>query len=266
MSFLEDILDVGSGVWDWATGSSTSAGVARAAALGYMLKEVQASINKDNEKSTKSSGGSSDSSGVTDYGVREQVDPDTNHSIPLVYGTAFLGGAVTDAVLSADNQTMWYCITICEQTGNLMSTNSPSVISFQDIWWNTTKIGFQSNGKTVASLTDDDGNVSTDMNGLVEFYFFSNGSDNPVAIAGRSQGNTLPAYQIFPDWTEDHTMDGLVFCLIKVTYSAEKNVTGLGTLEFKMSNTMKMPGDVLYDYMTNTRYGGGITPEEIYSE
>jgi hypothetical protein len=30
-----------------------------------------------------------------------------------------------------------------------------------------------------------------------------------------------------------------------------------------MKNTMTLPGDVLYDYMTNTRYGAGIPEAEI---
>jgi len=30
-----------------------------------------------------------------------------------------------------------------------------------------------------------------------------------------------------------------------------------------MSNSMTMPGDVLYDMMTNTTYGAGIAPADI---
>lgn len=254
MSFLDDIVDVGSSVWDWATGSSTSAGIARATALGYMLKEVQASINKDND-ATKT---------AKDFGVREQVDPDTDHNIPVVYGQAFLGGIVTDAVLSDDNMTMWYCITICEKTGVLMSSGADSVISFESVYWNEGKLAFKADGITVASISDADGNTSTEMDGLVKFYFFSGGSNKPVKLAGYGSGNTANANTIFPNWTTSHTMDDLVFALVRVDYNKTKNVTGLGNIEFQMRNTMKMPGDCLYDYMTNTRYGAGITPEEIY--
>jgi hypothetical protein len=28
---------------------------------------------------------------------------------------------------------------------------------------------------------------------------------------------------------------------------------------------MHLPGDVLFDYMTNTRYGAGIAPGDIYA-
>jgi hypothetical protein len=60
-------------------------------------------------------------------------------------------------------------------------------------------------------------------------------------------------------------MSDLVFCIIKLTYNKEKDITGLGNIEFKMTNSMTLPGDVMQDYMTNTRYGAGISNTEIYS-
>jgi hypothetical protein len=35
-------------------------------------------------------------------------------------------------------------------------------------------------------------------------------------------------------------------------------------MTFVIENSMKLAGDCLYDLMTNTRYGAGINPEEIY--
>jgi hypothetical protein len=272
VSFLDDIVNVGSSVWDWATGNSTSAGVARAAALGYMLKEVQASINKDNERgqSTGSSSGGSTTL-EQDYGVREQVDPDTTNVIPVVYGQAFLAGSVIDAVLSEDNQTMWYCITICEKTGVLMSTFDEetgtaieSRISFEGMYWNNGQLTFAADGITATALTDADGNSSDDVNGLIQVWLYNNGSNSPTRFTGYSEpALAYPAYEIFPNWTPNHTMDNIVFAIVKVTYNKTKNVTGLGTLEFKMKNTLSQPGDVIYDYLTNKRYGAGIAPEEI---
>lgn len=268
MSFLDDIVDVGSSVWDWATGSSMSAGVARAAALGYMLKEVQASINKDNEKSSSSGAGSTTDTSTPekDYGVREEVDPDTENTIPVVYGQAFVGGLIVDAVLSDDNMTMWYCIAVCEKTGKLMSNDQDSKISFEGIYWNNSQMKFNLDGVTASSLTDDSGNTSDDINGLVQVYLFDNGSNSPAKLSGYSQGTSTAAFAIFPNWTQNHTMDNIVFAIFKVTYNREKNITGLGNIQFKIKNTMSQPGDCIYDYMTNTRYGAGIAPEEIYRE
>jgi hypothetical protein len=50
-----------------------------------------------------------------------------------------------------------------------------------------------------------------------------------------------------------------------MTYSSEKNLTRIPTIRVQLTNSMTMPGDVVYDYMTNTRYGAGIDPSEIYS-
>ncbi len=262
MSFLDDIIDVGSSAWDWVSGSSTSAGVARAAALGLMLREVQSSINKDNE--------SSSSSGTTTNpyanGAREQVDPDTENTVPVIYGQAYVSPKVFDAKLVDDNQTMWYALVLCEKTGTLMSTNQPSVISFREVYWNQSRVIFNSDGITAKALIDESGNSSEDIDGRVKFYFFNNGSDGPCNLATLSAGNTAPAYNLMPGWTSNHKCSDLVFVLVQVYYDATKQITGLGNLEFKLNNTLKRPGDVIYDYMTNERYGAGIKPEEINSQ
>lgn len=259
MSFLDSIVDFGSDVWDWATGSSTSAGVARAAALGYMLKEVQSSINKDNDKKAKTQG-----SGFTpDLGVREQVDPNTENRIPVVYGSTFVGPTVFDAWMSNDNQTMWYALAICEQTGVLMSNSQQSVITIDAVYWNQTKVSFQPDGVTASTLTDEDGVSSNQVDGLVQFFAYSGNSNSPIRINNYGTQTLTQAYNIMPNWTANHQVNGTVFVIAKVTYNKEKSVTGLGDLEFKVNNTMRQPGDCIYDYMTNSRYGAGIAPEEI---
>jgi hypothetical protein len=65
------------------------------------------------------------------------------------------------------------------------------------------------------------------------------------------------------NWDSTYKMQDLVFAVAVVRYNASKGIRGLGTLKFKLKNSMTQPGDCLYDYMTNTRYGAGIKPEEI---
>jgi len=76
----------------------------------------------------------------------------------------------------------------------------------------------------------------------------------------------VSANGIMPSWTPEHTMDDLVFAIVRVDYNRDKNITALGDVKFKIKNTMSQPGDVIFDYMTNTRYGAGIPAEEIYSQ
>lgn len=260
MSFLDDIVDIGSDIWGAVTGSGVIGGVAKATALGFLLKEVTSSVNKDNTKPETTT------TTAVDPGVRLQVDPDPTHAIPVVYGEAYLGGIVTDAKLSNDNQVMWYCITICEKTGTKLSDNTDSVIAFEELFWNDQKISFQSDGITVASVIDNNGSANSDINGLVKIYCYNNGSNSPVVPSGYTNGALTAAYAVWGDnqgWSSSYTMSNLVFALVRVEYNKEKNITGLPNLKFKMQNSMTQPGDCLYDYVTNTRYGAGIDPAEI---
>lgn len=264
MSFLDDIVDVGSSIWGTLTGPSVAGGVARAAALGYMLKEVTASIKKDNAVPSTAQ---ENNATTPDYGVREQVDPSTDNTVPVVYGTAFLQGSVIDAVLTNSNQTMYYAIVLCERTGVKLSDGQQSQVYIEEIYWNGDKLNWQGDGQTVSSQTSADGVIDQSMNGLVKFWLYNNGSDNQVGPLGVNLPyGTASAYNVFPGWTVNHKMSNLIFAIVEVNYNKEKNVTGLGTLEFKIKNTMTQPGDVLNDYLTNTVYGAGLSPEEIYSE
>ena len=259
MSFIDDLAQVGSKLFDSVASSNIASTVAKTAALGFLLNQVNKSTNKQN-----SLPGTANST-QPDRTVREQMSPDSNHSIPVVYGSAFIKGIITDAILSSDKKTMWYCVTICEKTGLKLSDGQDSVINFEKIYWNGNEITFQSDGVTVQSTADEDGNVDNSMNGFVHIYCFNNGSGNPVAPLGYTNTGLAWAYALFPNWTAQHTMDKLVFVLVSVEYNKEKNITSLGELEFKIANSMTLPGDVLNDYMKSTRYGAGLTDGEIYS-
>ena len=51
-------------------------------------------------------------------GARVQLPPATNNKLPVVYGTAFIGGSIVDAKISTDLQTMWYVIALAEVTNS----------------------------------------------------------------------------------------------------------------------------------------------------
>lgn len=259
MSFLNDIIGVGKQIYKTVTSSSIGGTLARTALLGLVVNQINKSVNKSNDLPNSAK------LNEKDRFVREQLSPDANHSVPVVYGDAYTKGIITDAIMTESNGVMWYCVTICEKTGTLLSTSADSVISFKKIYLNNCEVTFQSNGQTVASITDADGNVNTDVAGLINIYCFNNGSNSPTLPEGYTNPSLLFARDIFPGWTANHSMSNLIFVIVKVTYSKEKNVTSLGDLDFKLNNTMTLPGDVMNDYMTNTRYGAGIDPAEIYS-
>jgi hypothetical protein len=131
------------------------------------------------------------------------------------------------------------------------------------------RLGFKDNGTTVKTIWDDSGNNSEQWADLIEVYPFSGNSTSPVSFYTENTGNTQPAYNIMPGWTSTDTMNDLVFCIMKFRYSSEKTkkLTSIGReIKFKLSNTMTEPGDCMYDYMTNTRYGAGIPAAEIEAQ
>ena len=250
------------------TDTSTDAALARSAILFQSMRKLQNQINEENiRKNTQPT----------------KIDFKTagNYQIPVVYGDAWVTGAVTDAVLLEGPCILWCCVTLCEATGDLLSTKddtdpenityTASETTFADIILEDSTVVFRDDGITVAKLIAEDGTENTDVDGLIKIYPFNRGSSAPTAMPNTTAYDTVPqnnqaAYGLMPNWTTSHTMDELVFYLISVEYDAVKKVTKLPDVKVKLSNTMRQPGDCIWDYMRNSRYGAGIRDEEIYSD
>jgi len=258
MSFLDDVLDVAGGVYDFFTGPSLGGQLARTALTGFALNQVVSSINKSNEQPQQAT------TATVDPGVRLQYDPDPNARVPVVYGRAALGGIITDAQLTNGNRTMFYCITLCEKTGVKLSDSAQSAFSFKNIYWDDCALKFASDGITVSGWVDREGNYNTDMAGNIKVYCY-NGSSTAGVVPYPYSGSVPNAYSVMPGWTSNHTMSDLIFAIVRVDYNASANIKGLGDLRFDLENSMNQPGDCLYDYMTNTRYGAGINYTGIYA-
>ena len=90
-------------------------------------------INGNPNKGNNSSAGS--------QGGRIQVAPATNNKIPVLYGSAYVNGMITDARLKSigntTNDTMYYCIVLSEYTNNL--TASP-VYNLESVIWNDLRL------------------------------------------------------------------------------------------------------------------------------
>ena len=218
-----------------------------------------------------------------DAGSRQMLSPATNHKIPVLYGSAFMGGAITDAVLlnnGTNYNVMWTCLTISETTGKLFSTSADAAYTFNKCFRNTDQVIFKSDGITVNNTKDSDGNTDDSMAGLIKIYMYdgSGASADQLAPAATScVGNTSPTLSavnawdatMFPNWVApvgtvpNDRMSDLVFALVRVEYNRDKNVTSIGDYQFNVSNSMTDGGDVIFDYMTNTRYGAGVRLAEI---
>jgi hypothetical protein len=279
MSWLDDIIDVGSkivgGVFGGGDGSSwaqVGSGLAKSALAGFALNSVTKSINRENNQGSSGQSNSSSSGSATgpvtapDPGVRLQVNPSPDQKIPVIYGRCAMGGIITDAQLSDDSKTMAVVLTICEKTGkSTLGTGSDSYFTFKEIYRDNQKVVFKPDGVTVDYTIDPaTGAQNTDISGLVRIYCYNGGSQSPVAPYGYSISGQY-AWGIMPNWDSQYQMTDLIFAIVFVDYNKDKGTTDIGDMTFVIENSMVLAGDCLYDYMTNTKYGAGINPAEIYS-
>jgi hypothetical protein len=258
MSFIDSIVDVGKSVWNSVTGSGLGGTLVSTLLTGYALNQVSKSVGKSSNTSATQS-----QTAQVETGNKITLSPTSENRIPVVYGGAILAGIITDAKMSADNQKMTYCLTISEVTGTKISDGLASEFLFEDVYANGNRIVFKNDGVTANYMIDPDGNVDKSIDGLIKVYLYKNGSGSPAILDNYTAGSLVSAYSIMPGWTTSHSMNSLVFAIVEITYNKTKNVTALPNITFAIQNSMTMPGDCLWDYMTNTRYGAGIPASEI---
>ena len=248
MSFLDGITESFGGV-------ITS--VVEIAALAFLAKQINANTTPANQ-----SGSNATQTTVT--GSPITIQPSSENKVPVLYGSSYLGGTITDAVMTNANQTMFFAITISEKTGQVYSTNTASDYTFHDIYWNNQRIVFQADGITCDYTVDTNSNVDSSLHNNLKIYCYKGNSDTPTIPSGYTNATPPKAYEVMPAWTSStHAMSDLIFAIVELDYNQANSITSLGNIIFHIENTMKLPGDCLYDYMTNTRYGAGIDPSQI---
>lgn len=214
-----------------------------------------------------------------DAGGRVQLPPASDNKLPVVYGTAWVGGPVVDAKISVDQKYMWYVVALCEKT----DTGTVSFDLTNGVYYDGKRVDFGSNG-AVLSLTTNTTPPQTDtkVQNKIYIWFFSDGSNSGVNTGGQTAiqimsdsvtGGGIPASErwngpIYTTGGQSATMNNTVFAIVRVEYNVDSGTTGLGTLQVKVTNNMggdngAKPGTAILDYMTNERYGCGISLENI---
>lgn len=260
MSFLSGLGNLAKSTFGFLTGNSIGSQVARTVLTGFAVKKMADSRQVDTNQNDPSI-----QEETPDYGIRAQVNADTTTRIPVVYGRAYTSGKVFDVRMDNNNQTMWYAMALSENTGALLSTGASSVFTFRTIFYNNARLVFQSDGITVDHTVDVNGLIDFSLQGLVKVYLYQGdtSSGSQKSSLGSTVTTPVNGYAVFPQWTSQHTADGLVFALVRVDYDKEKNAAGLGSFVAELENSMTLPGDVLNDYMKSTDYGAKIPISRI---
>ena len=190
-------------------------------------------------------------------GVKVQVAPSTDNKIGIPYGRNFMGGPVTDAAISRDNQTMHYCITLGEAVKGATYT-------VNGVYKNAGKITF--NGNTCVNVIEQDGKVNEDLAGDIRVNMYAFKSDDANTIFPTSgPGANYGAARIMPHWgvPNEYSMQDLLFAIVSIDYDAENGLTALPPMTFDVTCSVNNPGDVLIDYLNNSRYGAGLSNDII---
>jgi hypothetical protein len=197
-----------------------------------------------------------------DNGVRQQIPPSSENRIPVVYGDAWMGGTFVDAVLSTDNQAMYYVLAISH-----VSPNGQITFDTTQFYYGDRLITFAPGTNRVASLTDGAGNVDTKINNYLYFNLYTStdagvittvmGSAPNVAMGG----SDIPTSLRWP--ASGRQMNGLAFAIIYLKYNTDAGTTGLQPITFKLNHSLNgtgvaKPGSALRDYLVSTVYGGAI--------
>jgi hypothetical protein len=196
-------------------------------------------------------------------GNNQQLPPAGDNKLPVVYGTAYVGGIVTDLSITNNNQKIYYVLALSEVT-NTESDGTPDTITFGNVYWGGKRCVFDPTDQyKVTGLLDESTNVTdTTVNGKLNIYLFENGSENGA-------NTNLTAIQIMqnPDlvytWDNTKLMSNCAFAIIEITYSQSANLTGLQQTRFQITNSRHKPGDCFSDYLFSTRYGAALDSTQI---
>lgn len=208
-----------------------------------------------------------DSQGQQNPGSRAQVSPAGSNKVPVIYGSAYVGGIVTDLSITSNNQKMFYVLTLAEVT-NTETGGTPDTYTFGDVYWGGKKCVFGTGSNTykvVGLLDESTGVTDTTVSGKMNIYLFSNGSSSGVNTS-LSAIEVMNASGLVYTWDSTKLMSNAAFAIIELTYSQDANITGIQQTKFQLTNSRYKTGDCFSDYWQSQRYGAGLSLSEINTD
>jgi len=227
-----------------------------ATVVGFAINMIASTIVSSLFAPKPPSAGNFEQANQPNPGSRQQLPPAGDNKLPVVYGKAYVGGIVTDMSITADNQDIYWVISLSEVT-NTETGGSPDTITFGNIYWGGKKVNFNANGYSVDSLEDESTAEVQNIAGYMDIYLYRNGSSNPTN-SGFSAITIMQSAGLIYTWDSTKLMSNCAFAIIHLKYNADRALTSLQSTRFELTNARKSPGDCFLDYFTSTRYGAAI--------
>lgn len=238
--------------------AATATGIAIAMAINMVVALVVSKAFATNPSFDDGTSGSS-----PNPGNRQQVPPATDNKLPVVYGTAFVGGTITDLSISSNNQELYYVLSICEVT-NTNAGQTADTITFGDVYFGGKKVIFaNATSPNVTGLLDEStGITDTTVAGKIQFFLYSNGSNTPVR-GTQTAIQVMQTSGLVYTWDANKLMTNCAFAILHLSYSQSANIRGIETTKFQVTNSRTNTGACFNDYLINTRYGCAIDSSQI---
>ena len=182
-----------------------------------------------------------------------QLPPATDNKLPIVYGSGYVGGTITDVSITTDNQTMFYVLSLSECTSN------GDTITFGNIYFGGKKCVFDGTDltKVVGLLDESTGLTDTTISGYLYMSLYNRGSYSGVNTSVNAI-TTMQDGGCSYTWDNTKLMSNCAFAIVKVIYNQNANLTGIQQTKFQLTNSRSAPGACLLDYLTSTTYGAAI--------
>lgn len=196
-------------------------------------------------------------------GNNQQLPPAGDNKLPVVYGSAYVGGIVTDLSITSNNQKIYYVLALSEVT-NTETGGTPDTITFGNVYWGGKRCVFDStNQYQVTGLLDESTGVTdTTVNGKLNIYLYNNGS-NSGANTSLTAIQVMQSAGLVYTWDSNKLMSNCAFAIIEITYSQSANLTGIQQTRFQITNSRYKPGDCFLDYLTSKRYGAALLTSQV---
>jgi hypothetical protein len=198
-------------------------------------------------------------------GAGQQLPPAGDNKLPVIYGTGYTGGIIIDTSITSDNHTIYWVFALSEVT-NTENGGTGDNITFGNIYWGGKLCIFDSTDRTkVLRLKDESTDIEENISGFMNIYLYKNGSDAP-ANSSQSAISVMQNPNLIYKWDNDKRMTNTAFAIVRLQYSAKRNLTGLAQTRFQVINSRTNTGDCIYDYLTSARYGAAVLPENVDTE